>query len=821
MIRNYLTIALRSLQKKLGFTLVNVIGLSVGLTVCLLIVIFVQYEFSYDKFQKDDIYRIALNRIYPERNVKYAIIPHSIAPQMVIDFPEVLASTCIVTAGAPVVFRAKDNYFFEEKVLFADTNVFKVLNIPLVQGDPETALRENNTVVISERTAKKYFGESSAMGQTFETDFGNFIVTGIAKDYPSNSHFEFDFLGSVRSFGNFIDQPNFVGFDVLSYIKLAPGANPNQLEEKIPNFIKQYAAGAIQQRNGISYDEYVAAGNGYIYTLQAIEDIHLNSNLEGEIKPNGNITYVYIFISAAFFIMLIATINFMNLATARSTERAKEVGIRKVLGSVRQQLIYQFIVESVLITLISGVVAAVLLYFTLPLFADISNSELSLMTLITPVNTSLIVLGLLLIGFLAGIYPAFVLSSFKPVEVLKGKMQNSKHGVFLRNGLVVFQFTISITLIACTIIIFDQMNFLVNRSMGFDEEDVVVIENVFTINADNFNAENPDIQQIRSRLNTLHNEMKSVAGVRAAAYTSAMPGDQLPGYIIRVSGSGEKESLVARSVVVDDNFLTTMNLKLLEGRFFSKDFNDTLSMVLTAATVKKLGLVDPIGKQIINVNDGADDDINYTIVGVVDDFHLQSLHVEAEPLALLSLDGAVGGANKLVLKVDPSQLSATLSGLENNWNKFSKKTPFRYYFLDEDLLHFYDSESTSGKMFGVFTLLAILIACSGLLGLAAYAASQRKKEIGVRKVMGASVLNIVVLLSSDFTKLILIATFIAIPLAWYGMSRWLENFAYRVDISVWSFVFAALSALLIGWLTVSYQSFTAARANPVTTLRSE
>ncbi len=820
MLKNYIVIAYRSLLKKVGYSLVNIFGLAVGITVCLLIVVFVQYELSFDTFQKDDVYRIALKRVYPERSVDYAFIPHSIGPQLTQDFPEVLQNTFLFQAGQPVIIRYQDNYFYEEHVVFADSNVFDVLEIPLVEGDPTTALKDPNSLIITQSIAKKYFGEESPMGKSMETAQGDFVVRGIAKDYPVNSHLAFDFIGSAVTFP-FLSQPQWIGFDVITYLRLRPGADPQVLEKQFPEFVKKYAAGPVQQRNGISYDEYVAAGNGYIYSLQPIKDIYLHSNLEGEIKPNGNITYVYIFISSAIFILLIACINFMNLSTARSTERAKEVGIRKVLGSIRSQLIGQFITESVLLTVVSFIVAIIVLVFILPTFSTISNRALTLDFLLQPGTIAVMVATILAIGFLAGVYPAFVLSSFQPAAVLKGKMQTSKYGVLLRNGLVVFQFAISIALISCTIIIFNQMSYMLNKSLGYNKDHVVVIESAFNINSANFQNPNPDIQQIRSRYETFENEIKKIPGIKNAAFTSAMPGDLLPGFIVRVPGSGEKESMVARGLSVDESFFDTMEIELLEGRLFSREFNDSLSMILAESTIAKLGIEDPIGKKIVNVNDGGDTDITYTIIGVVKDFHLQSLHVGLEPMAIIHTSSANAFISKMVARIDPAQTKEVLAGIDGTWNEFTKDTPLRYYYLDQNLKEFYDAEKTSGDMFTIFTTLAIMIACIGLFGLAAYTAGQKRKEIGVRKVMGASIFNIVFLLSKDFTKLILIAVLVAVPLAWWGMDKWLDNFAYRIDIGIWTFVVAAFTAVVIGWLTVSYQSLTAASVNPIKSLRTE
>ena len=478
MLKNYVLVAWRSLQKKFGFTIINVLGLAFGMATCLLIALYVNYDLSYDTFQDDDVYRMWINRVYPEREVNYPVVPHSFGPQLVADFPEVIGQgRCFYMTNPVGVTVGEDNYL-EEHFVFADTMFLTVMNIPLLSGDSETALTEPNTVIISASTAKKLFGYVNAVGKKIEFFNQSREVSAVAEDYPSNSHFRFDYL--VPAFLG--DQVNFVGFNAMTYLKLGEGADPKAVEEKLPAFVKQYAEGQIQQRNGMSYDEYIAAGNGYNYYLRPIKDIHLYSNLENEIKANGNINYIYIFSIIAVFILVIACINFMNLSTARSTERGREVGIRKVLGSAKHQLIGQFLAESILVSLFSAILAILMAYFALPYFNDLAGRPLSLMQFATWGPVVAMVLITLGVGLLAGIYPAFFISSFSALSVMKGKLKGSKTGIYLRNGLVVLQFAISITLISATLIVFQQMTYLLNKPLGFEKENVLVVENAGAIN---------------------------------------------------------------------------------------------------------------------------------------------------------------------------------------------------------------------------------------------------------------------------------------------------------------------------------------------------
>ncbi|WP_421877329.1 ABC transporter permease [Marinoscillum sp.] len=815
MLRNYILSSIRSLRKKLGFTLVNIIGLALGMATCLIIYLYVDRDLSYDDFQSDQVYRIALDRIYPERHVEYAFVPHSIGPQMVLDFPEVSNQTRLFKAFAANTIQYEDKSYLEEGLVFADSSIFDLLTIELLIGDIKTALRDPNAVVINETIAKKIFGNpENAIGKflTIGNATNPVEVTAVANDYPETSHFEFDFLVPMHSL-DFFNQPNWLSFSALTYIQIDGEVDPNDIEDRIQQMLKQYAEGQMQARNGISYDEYLASGNGYDYFLQPIKDIHLHSHLEGEIKANGNITYIYIFSIVAAFILIIACINFMNLSTARSTERGKEVGIRKVLGSAKGQLIGQFLTESVIITLIGATLAGILAFFSLPYFNDMTGTSLSIKQLLNPVAITGLVLIILMIGFLAGAYPAFFISSYQPVAVLKGKLKSSSKGIGLRNVLVVLQFTISIALISSTMIVDNQMSFLLNKPLGFEEDNVIVIENAFGLN-------NANDEVNWNRYETFKSELVKLPNVQSAAVTTAMPGDILPGYVVKVPGDTEKESMVTRNLSFDDEMVETLGLKLVEGRFFSKEFNDSLSTILNESAVNKLGISDPIGKKLININN-SNEQVEYTIIGVVEDFHFQSLHVQMEPIAITSIESQNAFPAKIAVKIAADRTKNTLSSIETQWNEFAPQAPFQSYFLDNDLESFYQSEKTTGQIFGIFTFLAIVIACVGLLGLSAFIINQRVKEIGVRKVLGASVPSIVLLLSKDFTKLILISAVIAIPPAYYYMNQWIGGFAYASSISWYTFLVAGLIALFIGLFTISFQSIKAAMTNPVNSLKDE
>ncbi len=818
MFKNYLKIGLRNLVKQKIYSVINIVGLSVGMASCALILLHVEDEFSYDQFheKKDQLYKVSLERIYPDYTTFYDVIPHSFSEVMKQDFPEVENSVRIGAGigGNAVMVRynpeGRDQVVFEEnQILLADSNFFDVFTFELLKGDPETALAGQNKMVITEETAKKYFGDEDPIEKTLITDFGQFTITGICENIPDNSHFDFDFLGSLNTFPFFRNE-NYMSFSCHTYLQLAKGAPPSQLEAKFPDMVRNYAAGQVQQNLNMSYDEYIAAGNGYRYYLRQITDIHLDpSNIEGKMKAGGSSTYVYIFISISVIILIIACINFMNLATARSAERAKEVGVRKTMGSLRNQLTSQFLVESVLISLIAMFLAFGIIYLALPEFNTLANKTLSI-----SLTGSMIIPGMitfaLVVGLLAGSYPALVISGYKPVEVMKGKFRSSSQGSWLRNGLVVFQFWISIVLIIGTLVVQDQMQYMLNKSLGFDKEELITISRAFTLNANNANQSE-----------TFINEIEQIPGVIGAASSNSIPGNFFFGIQFTIEGS--TEPLTAKGFNVDDDFSELMGFELVEGRTFSRDFDDSLSIILNKKAVETLGVEDPIGMRLTTTGAAGAPTaaVVYTVVGVVEDFHFESLHDEITPLIIISTESQTAGIAFVSVRIEMEQSSQVLADIESKWKEFVPQEPFKFQFLDQYLDDQYQAEKNSSQIFATFTGLAIIIACVGLFGLAAYTAGLRTKEIGVRKVMGASVASVVVMLSKDFTKLILIAFVLAVPVAWYAMDQWLSGFYYRVDVGVVTFIIAGGIALLISWLTVSYQSIKAAVVNPVKSLRSE
>ncbi len=818
MLSNYLKVAIRNLLKRKGFTLINILGLATGITVCLLILLFVQSELKFDRYHQkgDRIYRMVLDRKYPGRTASYAIIPQSIGPAVKAEFPEVQEVTRLFdfTGGNGNFFlRIGDKVFEERKVLGADSTFFSVFNANFLAGDPKHPLDKPNTAVLNKTTALKYFGSvENAINKTFETDGnGNNIyqVTAVVEDWPTDVHFQFNLLVSITGF-DFIRRPNYVSFAAHTYFLLYPGASPHKLEAGFDGIVKKYVSGEIAKAFEMTFEQFQKDGNGYRYYLQPLNKIHLTSDLESELSPNGSITAIYIFSIVAIFILLLACINFINLSTARSVERAREVGIRKTFGSERSAIIRQFLIESVLMVLFSAALAIIFIILLLPLFNQVSGKNLSSTYFIDPIKILLFITGTLGVGLIAGIYPAFVLSSFKPIMVLKGRFTAKAQGLWLRNALVVFQFAISVVLIISTIVVNRQMNYVLGNTLGFSKDHIVVIERT---------------DLIGEQTDAFKNAMMSIPGVEEVSRNSSLPG-QSNFFGITFSAKNSMESLTARGLLIDENYASLLGLEIIEGRFFSKSFGtDTLSIVLNEKAVADLGLKNPLGARLVspepefNNRDGSQ--AEYTVIGVVKDFHFQSLHQKIAPLIFSNADRFGPASGQIAVKLKAADLDRSIADIEKNWNKFVKNRPFHYRFLDQTLAEQYRSERTMQKLFTLFSALAIFIACIGLLGLAAYATQQRIREIGVRKILGASTGNIVGMLSRDFLKLVLVATLIAFPLAWWAMSTWLQNFAYRSSLSGWIFILAAGISILVALFTISFQAVRAALSNPVNTLRNE
>ncbi len=819
MLKNYFKIAVRNLLKRKAYTLINILGLATGMAVCLLIVLFIKSELGYDAIHKnaDRVYRVVLERQYPGRSTSYSIIPQSIGPAIQKEFPEVLECTRIFNFGAAdngnFFMRVGDETFEERKVLAVDSNFFRVFTAQFLFGDPATALQQPNSVVLSESAAIKMYGSAQqALNKQFKTDADDnntFMITGVCKDWPEASHFTFNVLLAVTSFP-FIREPNYINFAAHTYLLLSPNTSAAFLQAKFPHIVQKYVSGEIERNFSQTYDQFKSSGNGYNYYTQPLKQIHLTSALEGELSPNGSIRTVYIFGIIALFILIIACTNFVNLATARSLERAREVGVRKTFGSNRKSLILQFLVESILISLLSIVLALGIIFLLLPLFNQLSGKELTGLYFFSAGRILLLFLFAILVGTLAGLYPAFVLSSFKPIVVLKGRFKSNRYGMGLRNGLVVFQFAISVVLIISTIIVNRQMKYMLGDQLGFKKDHIIVVERTDLL-----------AQQTES----FKTELLKFGGIENVSGTTAMPGQ--PNYFgVSFQKPGSKEQMTGRGVITDEAFANTLGLELKQGRFFSKDFStDSLSIVLNEKAVAELGLKDPIGARLttpnqqFNAPDGSA--YQYTVVGVVKDYHFQSLHQPIAPLVFNNISKFGGIVPQMALRINAADFKTALNNLEKLWKRFIPARPFHYSFLDQNLAKQYQQEQTAQKIFTIFSSLAIFIACIGLLGLAAYTTQQRSREISIRKVLGASVGNVVTMLSKDFLKLVLIAVFFAFPLAWWAMNTWLQDFSYRINITWWVFVIAALLAILIALLTISFQAIKAARANPVKNLRTE
>ncbi len=818
MLRNFIRIAVRNLLKQRVYTVINMAGLAVSITACLLIVLYVQYETSYDKFLPgaDQIYKLGLERKYPNYSTFYAVVPHSYAATMRRDFPEVENSLHLLGPNPGVIINYETpekevRTFEEDNFYFTDSAFFSFFDISLIKGDRKTALAIANQVIISRTMAEKYFGSDDPLNKVLKGNFGEFKVSGVFEKFPDNSHLKFEFMATFNS-AQFFAAENYISFNSQTYIKLKSGADAKALEAKFPKMVDTYASGQIERELKQSWEDYKKAGNGYRYFLQPLTSIHLDpTNLEFTTTPSGNRKYVYGLSLIALLILVIACINFMNLATARSASRAREVGLRKVMGSVKNQLIAQFLLEAILLAVLSTILAVAAAYLLLPTFNNLVEKNLQFV-----IGPDVIV-GLggfaVVVGILAGLYPAFVLSSFNPVDVMKGSFSRSSSGAWLRNGLVVFQFMISAFLIVATLLVGRQMSFMQNKDLGFNKESVMMVDRAFALDK---NAE------------AFMEKVRQMPEVTAAAGTSARVGnrDDVFGQMFQPVGSNDV--LTVKSMLMDDDFALTIGFHLKDGRFFSKETSDSISILLNEAAVKTIGLKDPVGQRLSNSDLFRGDSVNqrerlFTVIGVVNNFHFQSLRDEITPLVIFSTEvfGPHSNTNYIAIRMKGSMQQQAIGKIETLWKELAPARPFKYEFLEDNLDKGYAQEKQSGKMFRVFSGLAIVIACVGLFGLSAFTASQRTKEIGIRKVLGATVVGVVLLLSKDFTKLVAIALVLAGPLAWYIMDSWLSGFAYRISIGMDTFLIAGFLAIAIALLTVSYQSIKAAIVNPVNSLRRE
>jgi putative ABC transport system permease protein len=794
---NYLKISFRNLWNNKSFTLINIAGLAIGLAVGFSILLYVVNEITYDRFneKRDRIYRFAASMDIEDRHFEIAEMPIPFGPAMAEEFPEVKNFTRILEAGSTIISR-EDRLFKETGIYYADPGFFKMFTVSVISGNPETFLDAPFEVVITEEMAEKYFGEENPIGQIFEWDHSHqFTVTGVVKKMPENSHFKFNMLSSMSTLESMGRNLNdWMGFSIHTYLELSGNVQIKGLEEKYYNFLWDHIPDQIKKL-GVKVDLF----------LQPLTRIHLYSHLEEELEPPGNLVYIRIFTAIALFILLIACINFVNLSTACSAKRAKEVGMRKVLGAYRSRLAAQFLGESIIISLMSLVVAAVLISPWLPLFNRLIVKELTF----HPFKDWEIGLGMLgitlLMGVLAGTYPALYLSSFGPLEAIKSRFKTGRGHRFFRSGLVSFQYIISIILICCTLVVFSQLNHVKNYNLGFNHERMAVIY----------------LQgQVREKNHIFKNKLLSIPGVAKAAGSTTLMGQGSNETYFRFEGHPEGDKQILPHMDIDEDFLDTYGIKLVAGRNFSREYStDKKAVILNETLVKSLGWENPIGKtlRMTEMENREFIEVPYTVIGVVSDFHFQSLHQKIRGHILRFTDDFY----RVSVKLRPESISTTLSSIENIWKELESQYPFNYSFLDDTFDRFYRTDQRLGEIFLAFTLITIFIACLGLFGLASFSTEQRTKEIGIRKVLGAGVSRIVLLLSRDFIRWVIIANAIAWPIAYIAMHRWLSNFAYRIDLSLWLFIISGFLALIISLVTVSFRTFKAASINPADSLRYE
>ncbi|MBC8152048.1 MAG: ABC transporter permease [Bacteroidetes bacterium] len=810
MLRNYLKIAWRNLLRNKAFTAINIAGLSIGMATCLLISLFVLDELSYDRFHQkaDRIVRVVFRGTMNGEKMREASVMPPVAQTLRADYPEVLEAARLRGSGVARVTYA-NKMFQEEKLAYADSNFFQVFTLPLLKGDAKTALLQPNTVVITSIVAQKYFGSDDPIGKilTFKDVPTPYTVTGVMAPIPANSHFHFDLFASMASLPE-AKAPNWLQSSYHTYLVLPAGYDYQKLQAKLPQVTEKYMASQFEKMMGVSLADIRKKGNDFGLFLQPLTDIHLRSDLkpESQLEPGGDIRYVYIFGAIALFMLLLACINFMNLSTASATKRAKEVGIRKVMGSEKGRLVGQFLAESTLLTVLSLVLAVGLVWLTLPFLNDLSGKTLRLNFGQTPWLLPGLLLFGLLVGVLAGSYPAFFLSSFKPIIVLKGSVAatSGRGGISLRSGLVVFQFFISFLLLVGTTVVYRQLGYIQNTKLGYDNEQVLVVQGTWSL------AKNEAV--FKRQL------LQDSRVVRASVSGHLPTGPSNDGqFSVFPDSQNEQVARVIR-YGIDYDYLPTLGMKVVTGRNFSPAFGTDSSGVLVNETAARtFGWGKNAVGHTLNSPNQQGEVITYRVIGVVQDFHFRSLHERIAPLAMVLGDNA----GSVIVKAKTKDMAGLLASVKTQWQTFKPDEPFRFSFLDKSYQATYQAELKTGRILGLFAGLTIFVACLGLFGLATFTAEQRTKEIGVRKVLGASVMSIVGLLSKDFLKLVLIAIVMASPLAWYAMNRWLQDFAYKIDIEWWVFALAGLLAVGIALLTVSFQSIKAALMNPVKSLRSE
>ncbi len=800
MIGSYLKITFRNLKRNSTYSILNVLGLSVGIAVSILIFLYVRDELSCDRFYRDEdrIYRIVNRATIRGQSIEMPLVSGPWGPAMVDEFPEVRKAVRLKVPESRWTLRYGDQKFFEKGLYFADPTFLDVFDVEMVAGDPRTALEAPHSVVLTEEMAEKYFPGDDPLGKIMTADIWlELTVTGVMKKHPAATHMDYDFLVNFETLLKALEPPGrlsygnlnlWQNFRILTYLLLEENAVPEAIEAKMPAFLKAHL-GPMAEAPGVEFSPY----------LQKISDIHLRSHLEGEIGPNSDESYIYIFSGVAVFILLIASINFMNLATAWAANRAKEVGMRKVVGAAKTQLIGQFLTESILLTFLAAGIALAFVLLMHSEFNALAGKDVPVSE-IMHTKTLFPLAGLILaLGLISGSYPAFFLTAFRPVDVLSGKLRSWSSGGFFRKMLVVVQFAISVFMIVGLSVVSTQLRYIRNQNLGFDKEHIIAVP--------------LSDWYVRNTYASYKNVLLSHRSILSVTGASSIPGGMFSIGLLWPSGSTFNEALSVQMLFVDYDFIETFGMRLLMGRDFSREFPTDMdrALLLNEEAEKRFAFKTP--------QDAVLNPARRPVVGILQDYHFKSLHQEIEPFAL-QLDSP-DSFYWAFIRVRGESIPEVLAFAQAEWEKANPNHPFEYSFVDETYDALYRSEMKLSRLSGYFTGIAVFVACLGLFGLSSFMALQKTKEIGIRKVLGASTGNIVSRLVNEFFLLVVLAGFIACPLAYYAMNRWLSNFAYRIDISLWLLFLAAVQALLIALITVSYQSIRAAVANPVDSLRYE
>lgn len=814
MFNNFLLSAWRNLVKNKAFSLINIAGLAIGIACFILIGNYVLDELSYDRWNKNagQIYRVDADIILGGSELNLAVSSDPMGPTLKQDYPQVKEYVRLYGSSGSKLIKKGDEFINEPSVVHADSTLLRMFPFEVLAGDALHPLDGPNKVIISETAVKKYFGNTGyqeVIGKTLETDDNNklYTVTAIIKDVPHNTHFQKNLFFSMQNVS--YNWGNFLSNNFNTYILLEEGTNPIEFNKNFPAFLNKYILPQVQQFMPMkSLDEFTAAGNKLDYFLFPMTRIHLHSNRTAELGPNGNIQYVYIFSAVALFILLIACVNFMNLSTARSSNRAREVGVRKVLGTERKNLILQFLTESTLMAGIStalGIVGAIAL---LPYFNDLAAKSIAIPQLFSQKWILIILLLPLVVGVLAGLYPAFYLSSFQPIAVLKGRLSGALNKSTFRSTLVIFQFAISILLIIAALVVYNQLNYIRHAGIGFNKDQVLVLNGTGALG---------------NQVDAFKNEVSGLNGVVASTYSGYLPvnsSSRNDNTFFQDATPDINRGLNMQVWTIDEDYIPLLGMEILQGRNFSKEYGtDSSAVILNEAAVKLLGYQqNPLDQKIYGASRTQQNQSEpYQVIGVVKDFNFESLRQKVGPLCFFLGKSSWSTA----FKVNASQVPALIGQIESRWKSMANGAPFSYRFLDQSFDEMYRAEQRVGKIALTFSILAIFIACLGLFGLATFIAEQRTKEIGIRKVLGAEISGIITLLSKDFIKLVCIAALIAFPIGWLLMNRWLQDFAYRTHIDWWIFIIAGVSAIVIALFTVSFQAAKAALMNPVKSLRTE